>query len=117
MDERLHGVLHGMQWIMSYYLSDFEISPPQRGGFNTSWETTTLRISPPLIYYNILFERTYMSRMVMKEHSVENSVVHVFSYTKACDHTKINFNFPWYGLLMSFKGPHMISWSWPLATV
>jgi hypothetical protein len=25
---------------------------------------------------------------------------------KTCDHTKFNLNFPWYGLWMSFKGPH-----------
>ena len=26
-------------------------------------------------------------------------------HLKACDHTKFSFNFPWYSLRMSFKGP------------
>ena len=29
----------------------------------------------------------------------------LYSISKACDHTKINFKFSWYGLPMRFKGP------------
>ena len=29
MDEKLHGVLHGMQWIMFHGLPNFESRPPQ----------------------------------------------------------------------------------------
>ena len=32
----LHGVLHGMQWIMSHGLLDLVISPPRRGESNTN---------------------------------------------------------------------------------
>ena len=45
-------------------------------------------------------------------------------HLKACDHTKLNINFPWCDLWMSFKGPHDFtvmalghSLKWPLTKI
>ena len=43
--KNVHGVLHGMQWIMFHGLVDFASSQPQRFGSNLTqnWETFTLQ--------------------------------------------------------------------------
>ena len=48
-----------------------------------------------------------MNRMVMKEQSVESLVAFAFTlHLKAGDHTNSTLILYWYGLEMSFKGPH-----------
>ena len=55
------------------------------------------------------FKEAHMNRTLTKQHSVESLVAYVFTlHLKACDHLKFNLKFPWYGLQMSFKGPHNV---------
>jgi hypothetical protein len=63
-------------------------------------ETMTVQNLTTLIYYNSLC-------MLMKYHLVESLVVYIFSeHTVAHDHMKLSSNILWYGLQMSFNGPH-----------
>ena len=78
-------------------LPDFASSPPQGGGSKT-------KNGRP---WHLLCRWAHKNRMVLKYDLIESLVVYVFLlHLKARDHRKFNFIFPWYGLLMSFKGRH-----------
>ena len=107
--KNIRGVLHAMQWInMSHGLQNFVSSQTQRGGSNTKlWDHGTSKSHKLMLDYNYLCRRAHMNRMVMKQHFVKSLVTYVFRlHLKVHDHTNLNIIFPWYGLQMSFEGPH-----------
>lgn len=102
--------LHGMQWVIFHGLPDFASSPPWRGGPNTKLGDYKLQNLKTLNF----IRSAYMSRMVMKYHSVELSHMSQNNTWRSVTTLKININFPWDGLGMSFMDLTM-SWSHTLA--
>ena len=111
------GSWNGEQTYMESYCmtkfhgsSEFVSSLPQRGGSNNKtrrpWH---FKFSPHLIYYNLLYRRAHMNRMVYEiAFGFETNCVRHSTTLEGLWPQKLSSNFPWYGFQMSFKGPHNV---------
>ena len=60
----------------------------------------------PLMYYKLLCGTIHLNRTIMIQDSVESATTFVFTllHLKAIRYSSLHS--PWYGVQMSFKGPH-----------
>ena len=63
--QNLHGILHGMQWIIFHGLPDSTSCPPQRGGSNTKLRDRDISKSHD-VFLKLIVWKGYLIRMVMK---------------------------------------------------
>lgn len=91
-----------------YALPYFASSPLQIGWYDIKLRHHDIsKITTLYLLEMYCVGRTHMYKMVIKYHLVRNPAAYVLIalHLKACNHTIFIFSVPWFGLLMSFKGP------------